>query len=124
MQLYKYFAIFFLPLLVAAVPAPDPVANPAPVPTSKQSGSGLPGIDDIDDIGGGLGNLLNSIGPIMDLLKPDTVKDIGVIIHNAAIVLNDEHTKVLTHLLGEANKLLTDEFIKQVKGLISDVAPV
>ena len=99
MRLFHYFAIFFLPLLVAAIPAAEPGANPLLVPRDD---GGLP---DLGDIGGLLGNILNSIGPVLDLLNPDTVNDIGTIVHNAA-------------------DLLTPEFVEQTKGLIADVAPV
>ena len=121
MQLLKYLCLFLFPLLAIAIPAAIPEANPNPealdligrsaealeligktaalLPRQENGGLPLGGLIDL------IQDLIKSIGPLLDLLNPDTFKQLASILKNA-------------------NDLLTPEFVKQTKGLIADVAPV
>ncbi|KAK2738416.1 hypothetical protein FQN55_000542 [Onygenales sp. PD_40] len=87
---------------------------------ARQDGGGL----DLGGIGDLLKDVLGSIGPLLDLLNPETFKAIQTLLKNGASLLDDEGTKKAKNLVGNANNLLTPEFVTQTKGLIADVAPL
>lgn len=81
----------------------DPFANQTRSIISQAGGL----LDDLNPVLGIIGELdiEGLLDSVQDLLKPETIKLIG-------------------GLLTKADTLLTDDFIKDTKGLISDVAPV
>lgn len=120
MQLFKYLCLFLFPLLAIAIPAAIPEASPESLDLlgrsaealeligktaallPRQEDGGIPPLGGLIDL---IQDLVKSIGPLLDLLNPDTFKQLSSILKNA-------------------NDLLTPEFVKQTKGLIADVAPV
>jgi hypothetical protein len=71
-------------------------------------------------LGGLISGLLGSIGPIFDLLKPQTFEYLQTILRNAAILLSDENTQILTGLLGLLTEILSPELLK----ILEDLTPV
>ncbi|KAK2756527.1 hypothetical protein FQN54_005420 [Arachnomyces sp. PD_36] len=131
MHFFKYFCVFFMPILAVAIPAPDAGAVPNPnanaaLNLAKVASSlqGRQDTGDTGDLGGLVGDLLDGFGNIGDLLNADTFKEIDIILRNLAAVLDDEGTKKAKNLVSNANDLLTPEFVDQTKGLIADVAPL
>lgn len=124
----KYFQIFLLlvlPLLALAIPAPDPIEELKSALVARQNDtSGDDLLGGLGNIGGTIGDIINSIGPLLDLINPDTVKQLQTIITNAAKLLNDKTTQNIINVVGSANELLTPEFVKAISGLIDAVAPV
>jgi hypothetical protein len=103
----RYLLLLLLPLVVLAIPSPE--ANPAPAPAPQ---------------GLNLDPLLEGLGSIGDLLKPETFTRLEIILRNAAALLSDSNTKILVGVVQSAGGLLTKEFVDQIKGLIGDAAPV
>jgi hypothetical protein len=133
MHFFKYFCVFFLPIMAMAIPAPDAAAKPNPNNNVNAAfnlakvASSLQGRQDTGgtgDLSGLIGQLLDSFSGIGDLLNADTFKEIDTILRNLASVLDDEGTKKAKNLVSNANDLLTPEFVSQTSGLIADVAPV
>lgn len=124
----KYFQIFLLlvlPLLALAIPAPDPIEELKSALVARQNDTGGDDLlGGLGNIGGTIGDIINSIGPLLDLINPDTVKQLQTIITNAAKLLNDKTTQNIINVVGSANELLTPEFVKAISGLIDAVAPV
>ncbi|KAL1960769.1 hypothetical protein VTO42DRAFT_6599 [Malbranchea cinnamomea] len=68
----------------------------------QDDGASISGLGGLIDL---IQDLLRSIGPILDLLNPETFKQIQSVLKNA-------------------NDLLTPDFVEHVKGLVGDVAPL
>jgi hypothetical protein len=122
MKSFQVLLLLALPFLAFAIPAPEAIEEFKNALVERQNGTG--GGDILGGLGGLIGDLINSIGPLLDLLNPQTFQQIQVVLRNAAKLLNDNTTSQIVSLVGSAARLLTDDFVDAVGGLIDAVAPV
>lgn len=101
---------FLLPLAAATavVAVPNPVAAPAPQSTDSSLLTELPTI----------------LQGAQDLLGPQNVDNLNLIIGNAAKLLSDQNIVVLQDILTNAHTLLTKNFVSNTTTLIMDATPV
>ncbi|KAL4914574.1 hypothetical protein BDW62DRAFT_204464 [Aspergillus aurantiobrunneus] len=124
MKYFQFFFLLVLPLVAFAMPAPEAVQELANALVARQNDTGGGGEDILGGIGGVIGDLINSIGPLLDLLNPETFSQIQQLLRNGARLLNDDTTQAIINVVGGANELLTPEFVQAVSGLIDAVAPL
>ncbi|KAL3461151.1 hypothetical protein BJX64DRAFT_289531 [Aspergillus heterothallicus] len=122
MKSFQVALLLVLPLLAFAIPAPEAIEEFKNALVERQNSTG--GTDLLGGLGGLLGDLINSIGPLLDLLNPETFKQLQLILKNAAKLLNDQTTSNIIQVVGGAARLLTDDFVDAVSGLIDAVAPL
>jgi hypothetical protein len=122
MKYFQVLLLLILPFVALAMPAPEAVEAFKNALVERQNGTG--GDDLLGGIGGLIGDLINSIGPLLDLLNPETFRQIQTILGNAARLLNNDTTQHIINVVGGANRLLTPEFVDAVSGLIDAIAPV
>ncbi|KAL4959277.1 uncharacterized protein BDV14DRAFT_205829 [Aspergillus stella-maris] len=122
MKYFQFIILLVFPLMVFAIPAPESlqVLNRALVARQNDTS----GDDILSGIGGVIGDLVNSIGPLLDLLNPDTFNQIRTLLANGARLLNDDTTQGIINVVGSANQLLTPDFVEAISGLIDAVAPL
>lgn len=101
---------FLLPLAAASMvlASPNPVAAPAPQATD----SGL------------LTELPTILSGAQDLLSPQNVQNLNLIIGNAAKLLSDSNLGILQDILVNAHTLLTPGFVGNTSILVEDATPV
>ncbi|KAL4794126.1 hypothetical protein BDV19DRAFT_390638 [Aspergillus venezuelensis] len=122
MKYFQFILLLVLPLMTFAIPAPESleVLNRALIARQNEAS----GDDILSGIGGVIGDLVNSIGPLLDLLNPDTFNQIRILLANGARLLNDDTTQAIINVVGSANQLLTPDFVEAISGLIDAVAPL
>ncbi|KAB8232583.1 hypothetical protein ETB97_004991 [Aspergillus alliaceus] len=113
MRFFKYL-VFAAPLALAT-PAPNPVAAPD---------------------GGLLSQLPDMLNAVKELLNPDTLDNLQVIVKGGAVLLGGDTPKnlqrlvssqnidKLQHVIDNAETLLTPKFVNETTSLIDDAAPL
>ncbi|KAL4885416.1 hypothetical protein BJY04DRAFT_214216 [Aspergillus karnatakaensis] len=122
MKYFQVLLLLVLPFLAFAMPAPEAVEAFKNALVERQNGTG--GDDILGGIGGLIGDLINSIGPLLELLNPETFRQIRTLLANGARLLNNDTTQHIINVVGGANRLLTPEFVDAVSGLIDAIAPL
>ncbi|KAL4864852.1 hypothetical protein BDV12DRAFT_200668 [Aspergillus spectabilis] len=122
MKYFQVLLLLVLPFVALAMPAPEAVEAFKNALVERQNGTG--GDDILGGIGGLIGDLINSIGPLLDLLNPETFRQIQTLLGNGARLLNNDTTQHIINVVGGANRLLTPEFVDAVSGLIDAIAPL
>ncbi|PGH11985.1 hypothetical protein AJ79_04572 [Helicocarpus griseus UAMH5409] len=120
MQVFKYIFMFILPIVALSMPAPEPEAKLDLAAFGKL----LTARQDQPPLGGLLGDLLGSLGSVKELLAPETLDAIKVVVTNAAKLLDDDGTKRAKALITNASELLTADLVKQLNGLLKELGPV
>ncbi|KAL5336912.1 hypothetical protein BJX70DRAFT_400252 [Aspergillus crustosus] len=122
MKYFQVLLLLILPFMALAVPAPEAFQALGNALIERQNTAG--GDDVLGGIGGLIGDLINSIGPLLELLNPETFKQIQTLLGNGARLLNKDTTQHIINVVGGANRLLTPEFVDAVSGLIDAIAPL
>lgn len=76
------------------------------------------------DVGSRLVDIIPTIKALGDLLDSETIEDLHTLIHNGAMVLDDEGTAAAKNLLRQANRILTPQNTDFIVQLLSDTGPL
>ncbi|KAL2828813.1 hypothetical protein BJY01DRAFT_255258 [Aspergillus pseudoustus] len=123
MKNFQVALLLVLPLVAFAIPAPEAIEELKHALVERQNNS-TGGTDILGGLGGLLGDLVNSIGPLLDLLNPDTFKQLQSVLAGAAKLLTDKTVNDIIKVVGGAAKLLTDDFVNAISGIIDAVSPL